>query len=57
MGNVKSINLLPFKDPKKTISFGGVLEEEMIQKFTGSTIVCMLLKNLKNLKNGKLFQM
>ena len=55
MGNVKSINLLPFKDPKKTISFGGVLEEEMIQKFTGSTIVWYAPEKSEKLEKWKAF--
>ena len=55
MGNTKSINLLPFKDPNKTISFGGILEEIMIQKFSGFSIIWYAPKKSEKLEKWKAF--
>ena len=55
MGNIKSINLLPYEDSKKTISFGGILEEEMIKKFAGFNIVWYAPEKSENLEKWKAF--
>ena len=55
MGNIKSMNLLPFTDPKKTISFGGILEEQMIQKFAGFVVVWYAPEKSEKLEEWKAF--
>jgi len=50
MGNSKLIQLKPHLDPKKNISFGGEIEEEMINKFNAFDILWFSPENSEKLE-------
>ena len=53
MGNSKLIQLKPHLDKNKNISFGGKIEEEMIQKFNAFDILCEVCKKLGDMYNPR----
>ena len=55
MGNIKTINLKPYFDPKKNISFGGKLETEMFEKFNCLDIIWYAPEKSEQLEKWKAF--
>ena len=55
MGNIKTINLKPYFDPKKNISFGGKLETEMFETFNSLDIIWYAPEKTEKLEKWKAF--